>query len=604
MRVLQAAVAILGMSDPDTTDNSRRGQRPQGGAADQPVRPPRSAPTHRVRRGWRRWRRWPGCSHAANFLYMLTGQAAELGGDVEALRREPHALRRARAERLHLHDARHRRPTQSDMHSAVAGGVGALKGRLHGGAGRGGDAHADGDRRGRQRRRLRASRPLAEKRRLMGMGHRVYKAGDPRAAILKGMAEDACRQSGQFKWYEMAVKLHERIEQGQGPHPQRRFLLGAALLLARHPGRSLHAGDRRRPHRRLGGEHHRAARRQPADPSPRATTSAPSAALRPDREALTWAVSLTRKLIERSPGLRQAPWPAKRSASASTRCCSPTPTARMAWLQFEAVGVPARGAGARGDLHRPPTSTRSTRATPTTTAICRPSRASTARRLLQARQRHLPPGAHGVVLRPRPDAARHRQPHAAVRRRRHAGHRRRRPRRGGGHGRRSVFLPDAGGRARVASPARSSRGSPRRTSSWSCCGGSPCAGGAGKIFEYGGPGLPSLLAAQRMTIANMGAELTLTTSVFRVRRGHPLVPHAAGPRRGLAAGGARRRCDLRRPDRARPRARSCRSWRCRDRPIAWCRSTRSPAPPIDQVMVGSCTNGSWHDMASVDRRGP
>src|SRR5713226_4295523 len=39
-------------------------------------------------------------------------------------------------------------------------------------------------------------------------------------------------------------------------------------------------------------------------------------------------------------------------------------------------------------------------------------------------------------------------------------------------------------------------------------------GGSGKIFEYGGPGLRTLLAAQRMTIANMGAELGLTTSVF------------------------------------------------------------------------------------------
>src|SRR5258708_32377014 len=39
-------------------------------------------------------------------------------------------------------------------------------------------------------------------------------------------------------------------------------------------------------------------------------------------------------------------------------------------------------------------------------------------------------------------------------------------------------------------------------------------GGTGKIFEYGGPGLRSLAAAQRMTIANMGAELGLTTSVF------------------------------------------------------------------------------------------
>src|SRR5262249_33559216 len=39
-------------------------------------------------------------------------------------------------------------------------------------------------------------------------------------------------------------------------------------------------------------------------------------------------------------------------------------------------------------------------------------------------------------------------------------------------------------------------------------------GGNGKIFEYTGPGVKNLLATQRMTIANMGAELTLTTSVF------------------------------------------------------------------------------------------
>ena len=104
--------------------------------------------------------------------------------------------------------------TQSDMHSAVAGGVGALKGPLHGGAGEavmrtlmeiGEVANVDAF----------AEKALAEKRRLMGMGHRVYKAGDPRAAILKGMAEEACRQSGQFKWYEMAVKLHERINKAK-----------------------------------------------------------------------------------------------------------------------------------------------------------------------------------------------------------------------------------------------------------------------------------------------------------------------------------------------------------------------------------------------------
>ena len=102
--------------------------------------------------------------------------------------------------------------TLSDMHSAVAGGVGALKGTLHGGAGEAVmrtllevgrldnvDAFVD--------------RALAEKRRLMGFGHRVYTAGDPRAAILKGMAEEACRQSGQALWYDLAVALHAKDPQ-------------------------------------------------------------------------------------------------------------------------------------------------------------------------------------------------------------------------------------------------------------------------------------------------------------------------------------------------------------------------------------------------------
>ena len=104
--------------------------------------------------------------------------------------------------------------TQSDMHSAVAGGVGALKGPLHGGAGEavmrtlmeiGEVARVDAF----------TEKAIAAKRRFMGMGHRVYKAGDPRAAILKGMAEEACRQSGEFKWYEMAVKLHARINEAK-----------------------------------------------------------------------------------------------------------------------------------------------------------------------------------------------------------------------------------------------------------------------------------------------------------------------------------------------------------------------------------------------------
>ena len=123
-------------------------------------------------------------------------------------------------------------------------------------------------------------------------------------------------------------------------------------------------------------------------------------------------------------------------------------------------------------------------------------------------------------------------------------------------------------------------------------------GGMGKIFEYGGPGLASLLAAQRMTIANMGAELTLTTSVFpsddvtksfltRLGRGgdwRPAMPDddadyddqieldLSSIEPLVALPGS--------PDRVVP--------------IGEVAGTA-----IDQVMVGSCTNGSWHDMSAV-----
>ncbi|HXG02936.1 MAG TPA: aconitate hydratase [Candidatus Binatia bacterium] len=123
-------------------------------------------------------------------------------------------------------------------------------------------------------------------------------------------------------------------------------------------------------------------------------------------------------------------------------------------------------------------------------------------------------------------------------------------------------------------------------------------GGSGKIFEYAGPGVASLGAAERMTLANMGAELTLTTSVF---------PSDEVTRRYFARLG--RESDWR-PLAADEDADY-------DDEIALDLSTVDPlvalpgspdrvvpvtevaGTPVEQVMVGSCTNGSWHDMASV-----
>ena len=215
MRVLQAAVAILGMHDPDATDNSHAANLRKA------VRLTSQMATsicahHRVRRGQPPVPPAPDLGHAANFLYMLTGTrpspvTAKAFDACLTLYAEHEMNASTTTTRVIA-------STQSDMHSAVAGGVGALKGPLHGGAGEavmhtlmeiGEVGKVDSF----------AERALAERRRLMGFGHRVYRAGDPRAAILKGMAEEACRQSGQFKWFEMAVKLHDRIGKAKGLIP-------------------------------------------------------------------------------------------------------------------------------------------------------------------------------------------------------------------------------------------------------------------------------------------------------------------------------------------------------------------------------------------------
>ena len=210
-RALQAAVALLGMHDPDANDNARPANLRKA------LRLTSQFATvicahHRVRSGQEPVAPAADLGLAANFLYMLTGQrptpVVAKAFDASLVLYAEHELNAS------TFTTRVIAATLSDMHSAVAGGVGALKGTLHGGAGEAVmrtlmeiarvdnvDPWAD--------------QALAARRRLMGFGHRVYTAGDPRAAILRGMAEEACRQSGQATWYDMAVKLHGRVHQAK-----------------------------------------------------------------------------------------------------------------------------------------------------------------------------------------------------------------------------------------------------------------------------------------------------------------------------------------------------------------------------------------------------
>lgn len=207
MRALQAATALLGMHDPDTTDNSHAANLRKAMRLTSQLATAICA-HHRVRSGLAPVSPAADLSHAANFLYMLSGQrptaVTARAFDASLVLYAEHELNAS------TFTTRVIAATLSDMHSAVAGGVGALKGTLHGGAGEavmrtlleiGRVDNVDAF----------TERALGEKRRLMGFGHRVYTAGDPRAAILKGMAEEACRQSGQGVWYDMAVRLHAKV---------------------------------------------------------------------------------------------------------------------------------------------------------------------------------------------------------------------------------------------------------------------------------------------------------------------------------------------------------------------------------------------------------
>lgn len=99
--------------------------------------------------------------------------------------------------------------TGSDVHSAVVGGIGTLKGPAHGGA------NSEAMRMFQEIGSVENVVPWFErevrqgKRRIMGIGHRVYKAPDPRAAILQRHADALSRQMGERRWFDIAMALAE-----------------------------------------------------------------------------------------------------------------------------------------------------------------------------------------------------------------------------------------------------------------------------------------------------------------------------------------------------------------------------------------------------------
>jgi citrate synthase len=153
----------------------------------------------------------PVLGHAANFLYMLTGERpgglATRAFDVALILHADHELNAS------TFAARVAAATLTDIHSTIVGAIGALKGPLHGGANAdvmklllevGADAGPD-----KAEEVVRAK--LGRKEKIPGFGHRVYHTEDPRATHLRQMSKDLGQRAGQPGWFAMSQRIEALV---------------------------------------------------------------------------------------------------------------------------------------------------------------------------------------------------------------------------------------------------------------------------------------------------------------------------------------------------------------------------------------------------------
>ena len=144
---------------------------------------------------------------AENFVYMMTG--AEPDATACAAVNVYLVLLAEHGMNASTFTTRVVTATGSDMHSAIVAGIGALKGPSHGGA------NSAAMNMFLEIGEVENVAPWFEKyiksgqRRIMGIGHRVYKSNDPRAGILRRHAKALAENSGKRLWYDIAVKLAE-----------------------------------------------------------------------------------------------------------------------------------------------------------------------------------------------------------------------------------------------------------------------------------------------------------------------------------------------------------------------------------------------------------
>jgi citrate synthase len=157
-----------------------------------------------------------GQSMAYNFMYMLKGTEPE--ADLVKLFDTCLILHADHELNCSAFATRVTASSLSDMHSAVVSAIGALKGPLHGGANE--QVMVMLAKIGTiERAQQFVKDALEAKEKVMGIGHRVYKDGDPRAAILRKFSEQLTKKIGLPELYEMSVLIDETMNKQKGLMP-------------------------------------------------------------------------------------------------------------------------------------------------------------------------------------------------------------------------------------------------------------------------------------------------------------------------------------------------------------------------------------------------
>ena len=208
MEVLRTAVSALSCYDPDEKDNTHDANVRKSFRLTSQIAM-LVALYDRIRKGKPLVDADPSLSHAGNFLWMLNGEkpseTATRTMDIALILHADHELNAS------TFAARVIAATLSDIHSAITGAIGALKGPLHGGANeavmrmlfaidKAGEDPVE-----------HVKTMLAAKKKISGFGHRVYHTEDPRATHLRRMSEELGRSAHNSKWFDMSRAIEQYI---------------------------------------------------------------------------------------------------------------------------------------------------------------------------------------------------------------------------------------------------------------------------------------------------------------------------------------------------------------------------------------------------------